>query len=77
MAIAISVCLAFIIATPFTYYFTQLWLQNFAYTTQLSWWIFILAGVIALLIVISTVSCRNPFLIICGKELSLQSQIKF
>ena len=53
------VVLAFIIATPLTYYFAQEWLQNFAYRTQLSWWIFILAGVIALFIVIIAVSWQT------------------
>ena len=51
--------LAFIIATPIAYYATQKWLQNFAYRTELSWWIFILAGVIALIIVMITVSWQT------------------
>jgi len=51
--------LAFIIATPIAYYVTQQWLQNFAYRTKLSWWIFILAGVIALIIVMITVSWQT------------------
>ena len=53
------VVLAFVIATPITYYATHEWLQNFAYRTQLSWWIFILAGMIALLIVLLTVSWQT------------------
>ncbi len=51
--------LAFIIATPITYYVTHQWLQNFAYRTQINWWIFLLAGAIALLIVIITVSWQT------------------
>jgi putative ABC transport system permease protein len=51
--------LAFIIATPIAYYATQRWLQNFAYRTTLSWWIFILAGLIALIIVMITVSWQS------------------
>jgi len=53
------VFLAFVIATPITYYVTQQWLQNFAYRTPVSWWIFILAGVIALFIVLITVSWQS------------------
>jgi putative ABC transport system permease protein len=53
------VLLAFIIATPFTYYFTERWLQNFAYSTQASWWIFILAGLITIFIVIIAVSWQT------------------
>jgi putative ABC transport system permease protein len=43
------------------------WLQTFAYKTELSWWIFGLAGIIALVIALLTVSwhswraaMRNP-----------------
>lgn len=53
------VVLAFIIATPFSYYFSQGWLQNFAYSTKPSWWIFFLAGAITLFIVIITVSWQT------------------
>ncbi|MCF8368429.1 MAG: ABC transporter permease [Bacteroidales bacterium] len=53
------VALAFIIATPIVYYAAQQWLQNFAYRTPISWWIFILAGIIALLIVMLTVSWQS------------------
>jgi putative ABC transport system permease protein len=35
------------------------WLQNFAYKTELSWWIFALAGVIALFIALVTVSWQS------------------
>jgi putative ABC transport system permease protein len=51
--------LAFIIATPITYYAGQQWLQHFAYRTVFSWWIFILAGIIALFIVLITVSWQT------------------
>jgi ABC-type antimicrobial peptide transport system permease subunit len=32
------------------------WLQQFAYRTELSWWIYLAAGVIVLLLTILTVS---------------------
>jgi len=35
------------------------WLQNFAYRKELSWWIFILAGVITLGIALLTVSWQS------------------
>ena len=53
------VCLAFIIATPIVYYASKQWLQNFAYRTELSWWIFVLSGIITLCIVIITVSWQT------------------
>ncbi|MGE0077350.1 MAG: ABC transporter permease [Bacteroidales bacterium] len=48
--------IAFIIATPVAYYAMNEWLQNFAYKTALSWWIFGLSGIVTLLIEIFTVS---------------------
>ena len=41
------VAIAFIIATPVAWYAMHKWLQNFAYKTELSWWIFALAGLLA------------------------------
>lgn len=53
------VTFAFIIATPITYYFSQKWLQNFAFRTTISWWIFILSGLLAIAIAIITVSWQT------------------
>lgn len=51
--------LAFIIATPLAWYAGHRWLQNFAYQTSMSWWIFLLAGLIAIIIVMLTVSWQS------------------
>ena len=53
------VAIAFVIATPIAYYAMNKWLQNFAYKTSLSWWIFALAGVLALGIALLTVSFQS------------------
>lgn len=50
------IVIALIIATPISYYLLHEWLQNFAYKTSINWWIFALAGVIALTITILTIS---------------------
>lgn len=50
---------AFIVASPIAYYAMQKWLQNFAYKTTLSWWVFVLAGIIALIIALLTVSWQT------------------
>lgn len=47
---------SFVIAIPIAYYGMNKWLQNFAYKTELSWWIFALAGFISLVIVLLTIS---------------------
>jgi putative ABC transport system permease protein len=52
------VAIAFLIATPITYYASHKWLEGFAYKTELSWWIFAFAGLLAIGIALLTVSCR-------------------
>jgi putative ABC transport system permease protein len=51
--------IACILAIPVGWYAMSRWLQNFAYTTELSWWIFALAGVVALAIALLTVSWQS------------------
>jgi len=53
------VVIAFIIATPVAWYSMYKWLQDFAYRTAISWWIFLLAGLIALFIALATVSLQS------------------
>lgn len=53
------VFIAFLIATPIAYYAMSKWLENFAYKTTLSWWIFVAAGILALGIALLTVSWRS------------------
>ena len=50
------VLLALLIASPIAWYFMQEWLQDFAYRIDISWWIFALAGFLALLIAFITIS---------------------
>ncbi len=53
------VVIAFVIATPIAYYAMDKWLESFAYKTTLSWWIFALAGLLALGIALLTVSWQS------------------
>ncbi|MFV0590638.1 MAG: ABC transporter permease [Draconibacterium sp.] len=53
------VVIAFLLATPIAWYAMHKWLENFAYKTTLSWWIFALAGVLALGIALLTVSWQS------------------
>jgi len=53
------VVIAFVMATPIAYYAMNKWLENFAYKTELSWWIFVLAGLLALGIALLTVSWQS------------------
>jgi putative ABC transport system permease protein len=53
------VTMAFVIACPIAYLTMNNWLKNFAYKTNLSWWIFALAGAVALGIALLTVSWQS------------------
>ena len=50
------VLLSFVIATPLAAYFMYKWLQDFAYKTNMDWWIFAVSGIIAVFIALFTVS---------------------
>ncbi|HEY0678495.1 MAG TPA: ABC transporter permease [Chitinophagaceae bacterium] len=50
------VIIAFIVAIPVAWYFMHKWLQDFAYRVDISWWIFLMAGFVALMIAMLTVS---------------------
>ncbi len=53
------VAIAFLIACPIAYYAMHKWLENFAYKTGLSWWIFLLAGLLTLGIALLTISWQS------------------
>src|SRR5690606_25825249 len=55
----ICVLIAFVLATPIAWYATTKWLESFAYKTPLSWWVFALAGLLALGIALLTVSWQS------------------
>lgn len=50
---------AFVIAVPVAWFVMHNWLENFAFQTGLDWWIFALAGLLALLTAIITISFNS------------------
>jgi putative ABC transport system permease protein len=50
--------IAFLLAAPLAWLAMSDWLQNFNYRVSLSWWIFLLAGSLSLLIALLTVSIQ-------------------
>lgn len=52
------VFLAGVIATPISWFIMQRWLTNFAYRIDIDWWVFALAGGLALVIALLTVSTQ-------------------
>jgi putative ABC transport system permease protein len=55
----LPVVIALFIAIPTAYYFMHNWLQDFEYRTAISWWIFAIAGICALLLTLLTVSFHS------------------
>jgi putative ABC transport system permease protein len=53
------IAIAFILACPIAWYVMHKWLQNFANKTELSWWIFVASGGIAVTIAMLTVSWQS------------------
>ena len=53
------VLLSFLIALTPAWYFMQRWLENYAYKTEISWWIFLTAGLATLLIALATTSWKS------------------
>ncbi len=56
---ALLVALAFVAAAPVAYFAMGRWLDDFAYRIEISWWIFLMAGLFALLIALLTVSYQS------------------
>jgi len=52
------VIVAFALAIPVTWWIMYNWLQDFAYRIDIQWWVFGVAGMVALLIAIVTISMQ-------------------
>jgi len=52
------VLISCVVAFPLSWWVMYKWLQDFAYRINISWWMFVVAGIIALLIALITVSFK-------------------
>ena len=50
------VIIANVIALPLAWYFMNGWLNDFPYRVNISWWVFVVAGLLAVVIALVTVS---------------------
>jgi putative ABC transport system permease protein len=53
------IAVAFVISSPIAWYVMHKWLEDFAYRIDMDWWVFGLAGVVALFIALFTVSFQS------------------
>ena len=70
----VLVLVAFVVATPLAAWAMHVWLQNYAYHIGLEWWVFVLAGAMALLIALVTVSFQAIRVAIANPVRSLRSE---
>jgi putative ABC transport system permease protein len=66
--------ISILIATPIAWWVMNKWLQSFSYRVVISWWMFALAGAIAILIALITVSFQSIKAAIANPVNSLRSE---
>jgi len=66
--------IAFLISVPVTWWAMHNWLQDFAYRINIQWWVFMLAGFVAILISIITISFQAIKAAIANPVKSLRSE---
>ncbi|MGV3601416.1 MAG: ABC transporter permease [Dyadobacter fermentans] len=68
------VIIALLIATPAAWWLMDRWLQEFAYKVDVSWWIFALAGVLAVVVALCTISYQSVKAALMNPVQSLRSE---
>ena len=68
------VLISFLIAVPAAWYFMHKWLQDFAYRIEIRWWVFIVAGLLALAIALLTISLQAVKAAVANPVKSLRSE---
>ncbi|WP_460948199.1 permease prefix domain 2-containing transporter [Spirosoma daeguense] len=68
------VAIAIVIASPVAWWAMNEWLQSFAYKIDLTWWVFALAGLIAIAIALLTVSFQSVRAALMNPVKSLRSE---
>ncbi|MEJ0083587.1 MAG: FtsX-like permease family protein [Puia sp.] len=70
----VLIIIAFIIATPISWWAMNKWLQGFAYRTPVNWWMFGIAGIVTMIIALLTVSSQAIRAAIMNPVKSLRSE---
>jgi putative ABC transport system permease protein len=68
------VIVAIVIASPIAWYFMNQWLLDYSYRTNISWWVFALAGLSAIIISLLTVSFQSIKAAIANPVKSLRTE---
>ncbi|WP_299287228.1 ABC transporter permease [uncultured Mucilaginibacter sp.] len=68
------IALAVLISTPFAWWAMHNWLESFAYRINISWWIFALTGILAIVIALLTISFQSVKAALANPVKSLRSE---
>ena len=71
---ALLVLVAILLASPVAWYGMSKWLQDFAYRTEVSWWVFVVAGISAMVIALLTISLQAMKAALADPVKSLRAQ---
>jgi putative ABC transport system permease protein len=70
----VLVTISMLIATPVAYYFMHKWLQGYRYRTEITWWVFVITGMGAIIITLLTVSYQSIKAAIANPVKSLKTE---
>lgn len=68
------VLVSIVIAIPISWYVVDIWIKDFAYRISIEWWVFALAGIVAILIALATVSSQAIKAALMNPVKSLKSE---
>ena len=68
------ILIAILIVTPIAWFVMSQWLQDFAYRVEISWWIFAVAGILAIIVALLTVSFQSIKAALMNPVKSLRSE---
>jgi putative ABC transport system permease protein len=55
----VLVIISVLLSTPLAYYYSNQWLQQYNYRIEISWWVFVITSIVALMITLLTVSYQS------------------
>ena len=70
----ILIAIAFVIAAPFAWYYMHSWLQDFVYRINISWWMLMLGGIIAVIIAMVTIGFQSVKAALANPVKSLRTE---
>ena len=65
---------ALVVASPVAWYLMNQWLQNFVYRIAISWWMFVLSGIVAIVLALLTIGFQSVKAAMLNPVKSLRSE---